>query len=69
MGAPTQNPDEPITAGAPFGPGPGPADPQTQALDEARNLLPYLPMMERRAQAADSSETLRNIVNYLKGLG
>lgn len=67
LGAPTQNPDEPITAGAPFGPGPGPADPQAQADADTAKLLPYLPMLERRAQSADASETLRNIVTYLKG--
>jgi hypothetical protein len=27
FGAPTQRPDEPVTAGAPFGPGPGPPEP------------------------------------------
>lgn len=42
--SPTQRPDEPITAGAPFGPGPGsdmssqPAENLTQTLEK---LLPY----------------------------
>jgi hypothetical protein len=43
--APTGRPQEPITAGAPFGPGPGPAaagipmiTPQQQAVDELRQI-------------------------------
>lgn len=64
----SQFPDEPVTAGAPVGPGPGPAG-GSPLGDEAKALLPYLPMLERRANTADSSQTLRNIVQYLKGIG
>ena len=69
FGAPSERPDEPITAGAPFGAGPGP-----EALglpsrnDEAKALLKYLPMLERRASSPDASPTFQNIVQYLKGL-
>ena len=59
---PTERPDEPITAGAPLGAGPGP----TPQPNEAANLLPYLPVLEARANMPESSQTLRNIVNYLK---
>jgi hypothetical protein len=68
LGEPSQRPDEPITAGAPFGPGPGPVG-GSPLGDEAKALLPYLPMLERRANTADSSQTLRNVVQYLKGIG
>ena len=42
--APTERPDEPITAGAPFGPGPGPATsapPPTSFASTLAKLLPY----------------------------
>lgn len=60
--APTERPDEPITAGVPIGPGPGPAPKPA----EASLLLPYLPMLEARASSPDSSQTLKNIVSYLR---
>lgn len=69
FGAPSERPDEPVTAGAPFGPGPGPEVLGIPSRDdEAKALLKYLPMMERRASSADASPTFRNIVAYLKGL-
>ena len=46
--APTERPDEPITAGAPFGPGPGPssaADPRPGAT-VAESLAKFLPFDE-----------------------
>jgi hypothetical protein len=70
LNAPSARPDEPVTAGADVGAGPG-----TEVLGlptpagEAKALLQYLPMLERRANSAESSQTLRNIVQYLKGLG
>jgi hypothetical protein len=41
--APTQRPDEPITAGAPFGPGPGPTarTPMSSLAGTLEKLLPY----------------------------
>lgn len=43
--APTQRPDEPITAGAPFGPGPGPAQASrpapTSFASTLAKLVPY----------------------------
>lgn len=63
----SQRPGEPVTTGNPLGPGPGPTPPD--AGGEARALLPFLPMLERRANVPESSQTLRNIVQYLKGLG
>jgi hypothetical protein len=37
--APTERPDEPITAGAPFGPGPGPAMQQRAVVGRASSRL------------------------------
>jgi len=63
---PTQRPDEPVTAGVNAGPGPGaPAQPLTADAD-IQKLLPYLPLIQERANSAESSQTLRNIVMYLK---
>lgn len=47
FGAPTQNPGEPVTAGAAVGPGVGPeaagiTDDSTQTLDQLAGLLPSL---------------------------
>ena len=41
--APTERPDEPITAGAPFGPGPGPTarTPMSSLAVTLEKLLPY----------------------------
>ena len=41
--APTERPDEPITAGAPFGPGPGPARAGQTAQTVAESIAKFLP--------------------------
>ena len=41
--APTERPDEPITAGAPFGPGPGPAQSSGPAQSVAESIAKFLP--------------------------
>ena len=63
---PTERPDEPITAGAPLGAGPGPTPQPISSPDDVQKILPYLPIIEARANMAESSQTLRNIVQYLK---
>jgi hypothetical protein len=56
---PTARPDEPLTHGAPFGPGPGPApsmtDPDTDALDRLRILykMSGSPALGRLIEAAE----------------
>lgn len=67
---PSQNPDEPITAGATVGPGPG-----AEALglpnsrDEKADLIArygrYLPMLIRKADDPSSSQEYREQVRYL----
>jgi hypothetical protein len=63
---PTERPDEPITAGAPLGPGPGPTPQPISSPDDIQKILPYLSIIEARANMSESSQTLRNIVQYLK---
>ena len=41
--APTERPDEPITAGAPFGPGPGPTQSSQPAQTVAESIAKFLP--------------------------
>lgn len=68
FGAPTQNPDEPVTTGAPFGPGAGPevlappTDPR--AYDTLRANLPVLMKL---ADLPSTSEATRNAIRYLRG--
>jgi hypothetical protein len=44
--APTERPDEPITAGAPFGPGPGPTASATTGRTVAESIAKFLPYDE-----------------------
>ena len=69
--APTERPEEPVTAGAPFGPGPGPA-PETPSR---RSMTPqnlevvmrYLPDMRQIATDPDAPVRFRALVRYLEG--
>lgn len=70
MGAPTQNPNTPVTDGAAAGPG---ADmsalglvPQSQ--QDMRQWLPYLPVLEVEANKEGASWTMRNVVRQLKAM-
>lgn len=69
MGAPTQRPDEPVTAGAPLGPGPGmDALGLTSGItqDDAK-LMMYLPVLEAVANRPGATHAMRNLVRDLKG--
>jgi hypothetical protein len=64
--APTEKPDEPITAGAPFGPGPGPMpgmEPEPAAPQDAVAVL------LRAAYAAHPSPQLGTLMDYLESQG
>lgn len=70
FGAPSDRPDEPVTAGVDAGPGPG-----SEALglgrqvqDDTAQLARYLPIIEKVANDSASSKSLRLFVQYLKGL-
>lgn len=70
LSAPTQNPDQPVTAGAAYGPGPGtealglPSQ-TTEAQDLRNRYGALLPFLIRKADDPRSSQTLRDQVRYL----
>ena len=69
--APTQRPDEPVTAGIPMGAGPGPEvlginQPMTDTDSDRQRLISYLPALEVIAQSPNSSQAFRNYVRILR---
>lgn len=64
LDAPTRRPNEPVTAGAPLGPGPGPA--QRVVLENAEVMRQYLPALERLASNPAVSEQTRNFVRFIR---
>lgn len=63
---PSGRPGEPLTAGAPVGPGPGPEALTTPNLD-VQQLRRYLPALEAAANQQSSSAAFRNWVRRLRG--
>lgn len=63
---PTARPDEPITAGLPVGPGPGPEimDPR---VAETRDLKRFLPLIEPFLDQPDIPQSVVSLVKYIKG--
>jgi hypothetical protein len=66
--SPTQRPDEPITAGAPFGPGPGPSDMSNMMSEDIEMIKQYLPDLEAAANFRGAPKTFVALVNYLRSL-
>ena len=70
--APSDRPDEPITAGVDFGPGPGSESlmmpqPQPVVNDPDLNLVrEYFPVIELWASQVDTSQGTKDYVNYLR---
>lgn len=67
--APTERPEEPITAGAPFGPGPGPAQSMSladESAQEAQMMRRYLPALESIANSPEGTPTFRRFVRFLR---
>ena len=68
---PTTRPDEPITAGVDFGPGPGsnvlPKNlmNNTRIDENAKIAAQYLPDLAMAAMSADAPDSFKNFVNYL----
>ena len=68
---PTTRPNEPITAGVDFGPGPGSeALPQglinnTRIDENAKIAAQYLPDLAQAAKSPDAPDSFKNFVNYL----
>lgn len=67
MGAPTQLPQQPLTAGSPFGPGPGP-EVLAQNPDQYQNLRAALPTLVKLADLPTTSPATRNVIRYLRGI-
>jgi hypothetical protein len=70
----TQRPDEPVTAGAPFGPGGGPSTNQDMSVDEMadmdRELIrKYLPSMMSMVARGDTPEGFNRFVRHIRNLG
>lgn len=69
LGAPTERPDEPISAGLSGGPGAGPSIPNTQSplTEEQRaRLRSYLPALVVLASRPDADANTRQLVRQLR---
>jgi len=71
FGAPTANPDQPVTAGAPMGAGPGPEmlglPTDTSAYTEDRKkMVAYLPALEYISNGPEALPSLRVLVRKIK---
>ena len=69
--SPTQRPDEPVTSGAPFGPGDGPPTNPTMAslrATDAQMLSKYLPDMMVMAEGPDAPDGFKRFVRHLRNM-
>lgn len=60
--APTERPDEPLTAGASFGPG---FTPPQETTGRYKMVSKYLPMLNEQASNPDAPDTFKNFVKYV----
>lgn len=70
----TQRPDEPVTAGASFGPGPGPLGSADMSVDEMADMdrqviKKYLPSMMSMVARGDTPEGFNRFVRHIRNLG
>ena len=76
LNEPSGRPNEPVTAGAGIGAGPGmdalgPSPDQTfnkQLQADNQRLVQYLPSLEQMANDPSASNTFRNFIQYLKSI-
>ena len=61
--APTERPDEPLTAGAPVGPG---RTPTPEVNGRYATVSKYLPVLEDMAVSPDAPESFKNFLQYVK---
>jgi hypothetical protein len=61
----TQYPSEPVTAGLPIGPGPGPQ--RDNRAEETQRLKMYLPMIEPYINRPDTPDSVRMLFRYIRG--
>ena len=69
--APTERPEEPVTAGAPFGPGDGPPTQPGRIninKQDAQMLAKYLPNLMTMADTPDSPDGFRRFVRHLRNM-
>lgn len=66
--APTERPDEPVTAGAPVGPGPGMESlPRDDVYsNDMKMLSKYMPQFESMARDENTPESFRLFVRYVR---
>lgn len=74
LSRPTERPGEPVTAGLPTGPGPGPevlgmgSQPFDPTQADAQQFARYLPALEFMASQPDASMSTRNFVRRLRSI-
>lgn len=71
LSAPTARPNEPVTAGAALGAGPGPSalggQPAQVASQDMGKISQSLPLFEMMANMGDATPSTRLFVNLLRG--
>lgn len=68
LNAPTQFPDEPLTAGSAAGPGPGPdALPSSVKPTDRDIIVKYLPAMQRATTFEGAPDSFKAFVRWLQG--
>lgn len=71
LSAPTQRPEEPLTAGMPFGPGAGsslnPSGPGNLTPEQAARYRAYLPVLVMLASLPDADAATKRFVRQLRG--
>lgn len=70
FGAPSTTPEEPLTAGAPFGPGstPMPMSDSEQAMELINPLAGYMPVYRWAADQPDATPLFRSYVRWLDAM-
>ena len=73
FGAPTQRPDEPVTAGNPMGPGPGSMaigmpDPNALSPEDQERALFLLGMLQQAAESPGATQATRELVRRLRSI-
>jgi hypothetical protein len=72
LSAPTQRPDEPVTAGAAMGPGPGPEAMSAPTMLSMQNnqdlakMAAYLPIYQQIAEQPHATNAMRNFVRWMQ---
>lgn len=69
LNAPTERPDEPITSGIAYGPGPNSLDSMNQkSPQDNQKIAILLSLAERAAAEPDASSSIINLVRKLRGI-